>query len=117
MNTSQIARKIEQLKRQLAQLGPKHPGSLSAQYNVCGKPSCRCKDPKEPQKHGPYYQLSFTWRGKSRTRFVRAERLAGHGAAQLPVAEERSGHHHRCPPPATPRLRTKNPQVCCYSMG
>ncbi|PYX85012.1 MAG: hypothetical protein DMG70_05015 [Acidobacteria bacterium] len=76
MNTSQIARKIEQLKRQLAQLGPKHPGSLSAQYNVCGKPSCRCKDPKEPQKHGPYYQLSFTWRGKSRTRFVRAERLA-----------------------------------------
>ena len=23
-----------------------------------------------------YYQLSFTWRGKSRTRFVRAERLA-----------------------------------------
>ena len=24
-----------------------------------------------------YYQLSFTWRGKSRTRFVRAERLAG----------------------------------------
>ena len=33
--------------------------------------------PKDPQKHGPYYQLSFTWRGKSRTRFVRAERLAG----------------------------------------
>jgi hypothetical protein len=46
------------------------------QYNVCGKPSCRCKDPKDPQKHGPYHQLSFTWRGKSRTRFVRAERLA-----------------------------------------
>jgi RNA polymerase subunit RPABC4/transcription elongation factor Spt4 len=76
MNTSQIARKVEQLKRQLVQLGPMHPGSLSEQYNVCGKAGCRCKDPKDPQKHGPYYQLSFTWRGKSRTRFVRAERLA-----------------------------------------
>ena len=52
-----------------------HPGSLSEQYNVCGKPGCRCNT-QEPQKHGPYCQLSFTWRGKGRTRFVRAERLA-----------------------------------------
>ena len=77
MSIPQIARKIEHLKRQLAELGPMHPGSLSEQYNVCGKSGCRCKDLKNPQKHGPYYQLSFTWRGKSRTRFVRAERLAG----------------------------------------
>lgn len=77
MSIPQIARKIEHLKRQLAELGPMHPGSLSEQYNVCGKSGCRCKDPKNPQKHGPYFQLSFTWRGKSRTRFVRAERLAG----------------------------------------
>ena len=76
MNPTQIARKIEHLKQQLAELGPIHPGSLSEQYNVCGKPDCRCKDPKDPQKHGPYYHLSFTWRGKSRTLFVRAERLA-----------------------------------------
>jgi len=77
MGIPQIERKIEHLKRQLAELGPMHPGSLSEQYNVCGKSGCRCKDPKNPQKHGPYCQLSFTWRGKSRTRFVRAERLAG----------------------------------------
>jgi hypothetical protein len=77
MKNTQIERQIEHLKRQLAELGPMHPGSLSEQYNVCGKPGCRCKDPKNPQKHGPYYQLSFTWRGKSRTRFMRAERLAG----------------------------------------
>jgi hypothetical protein len=43
---------------------------------VCGTPGCRCKDPKHPQKHGPYYQLSYTWRGKSTTRFIRPERLA-----------------------------------------
>lgn len=72
----QLERQIEQLKRQLAQLGPIHPGSLSEQYNVCGKPGCRCKDSQYPQKHGPYYQLSYTWRGKGQTRFVRAERLA-----------------------------------------
>jgi len=77
MKTTQIAHKIAQLKQELAELGPMHPGSLSEQYNVCGKPGCRCKDPKNPQKHGRYYQLSFTWRGKGRTRFVRAEHLAG----------------------------------------
>jgi hypothetical protein len=76
MKNTPIERKIERLKQQLAGLGPMHPGSLSEQYNVCGKPDCRCKDPKNPQKHGPYYHLSFTWRGKSRTLFVRAERLA-----------------------------------------
>jgi hypothetical protein len=76
MKTTQIERKIEQLKHQLAELGPMHPGSLSEHYNVCGKPGCRCKDRKNPQKHGPYYQLSFTWRSKGRTRFVRAEGLA-----------------------------------------
>lgn len=76
MNHTQIARKIAHLIQQLAELGPIHPGSLSEQYNICGKPGCRCKDPKNPQKHGPYYHLSFTWRGKSRTLFVRAERLA-----------------------------------------
>jgi Family of unknown function (DUF6788) len=76
MKNTPIERKIERLKQQLAGLGPMHPGSLSEQYNVCGKVGCRCKDAKNPQKHGPYYQLSFTWRGKGRTRFVRAERLA-----------------------------------------
>jgi hypothetical protein len=34
---------------------------------------CRCKDPKQPRRHGPYYQLSYTWRGKSSSRFVRPE--------------------------------------------
>lgn len=53
-----------------------HPGSLGEQFNVCGTPGCHCKDPQDPRKHGPYYQLSYTWRGKSSTRFVRQERVA-----------------------------------------
>jgi hypothetical protein len=75
MDTTRIQRQIQHLKQQLTALGPMHPGSLGQQYNVCGKPDCRCKDPRHPQKHGPYYQLSFSWRGKSTTRFVRPEQV------------------------------------------
>ena len=67
--------RIARIKTALAALGALRPGTLSAQYNVCGKPGCRCKaDP--PQKHGPYYQVSFTWQGKSHSEFVRREHLA-----------------------------------------
>jgi len=71
----QIQRRLAHLQRQLLELGPLHPGSISEQYNVCGQPACRCKDPKNPQRHGPYYQLSFTWRGKSSTRFLRPQQV------------------------------------------
>ena len=54
-----------------------HPGSVSEQYNICGTPGCKCKDPRKPKKHGPYYQLSYTWHGKSSTKFVRPDQLEG----------------------------------------
>ena len=63
--------RITRIKKRLSQLGDLRPGTLSRQYNVCGNPTCRCKDPTNPKKHGPYYQLSYTHRGKSRTEFVR----------------------------------------------
>ena len=67
--------KINRIKRALAALGDLRPGTLSAQFNVCGNPTCRCKaDP--PQKHGPYYQVSYTRKGNSRTEFVRKENLS-----------------------------------------
>ena len=75
MNRAQVQRRLAHLQPQLLALGPVHPGSISEQYNVCGQPGCHCKDPKKPQKHGPYYQLSFTWRGKSSTRFLRPEQV------------------------------------------
>jgi hypothetical protein len=72
---SELARRTEDVKAQLLGLGELRPGKLSEQYNVCGTPGCRCKaDP--PQKHGPYYQLSYTRKGKSRTEAVAPERLA-----------------------------------------
>ena len=70
MTARDIEERIAAIKRELAALGPLHPGSISRQYNVCGSPSCRCKaDP--PQRHGPYYQLSYTHRRKSTSTFVR----------------------------------------------
>jgi len=69
-----LEQKIEAIKRELITLGPLQPGSLSKQFNVCGKPGCRCKaDP--PQKHGPYSQISYTRKGKSSSRFVTRDAL------------------------------------------
>jgi len=61
---------INALKRELVRLTDLRPGSLSQQYNVCGSSGCRCKA-SPPQKHGPYYQLSYTRKGKDGTRFVK----------------------------------------------
>ena len=69
-----LQRPIEKVKRDLAALGDLRPGSLSTQYNVCGSPGCKCKaDP--PVKHGPYFQVSYTRKGKSSTKFVKKEDL------------------------------------------
>lgn len=75
MAQSKPQHRIAEIKRELSELGPLHPGSVSEQYNICGTPGCHCKDPRNPQKHGPYYQLSYGWRGKSSSLFVRVERL------------------------------------------
>jgi hypothetical protein len=41
------------------------PGTVGEYYNVCGKTPCRCKNKDNPQKHGPYYQLSYNLKGKN----------------------------------------------------
>jgi len=70
-----LLRQIAKVKAQLAALGDLRPGSLSTQWNVCGTPGCRCKA-TPPEKHKPYYQVSFTRKGKSSSKFVRKEDLA-----------------------------------------
>ena len=68
-------RRINAIKEELNSLGLMRPGSLSKQYNICGNPTCRCKDKENPRKHGPYYQVSYTWRGKSTTQFIKEEKV------------------------------------------
>ena len=55
---NRIQKRIAAIQNQLAQLGPMRPGCLSRQY----------RDPK--LKKGPYYQLSYTARMKSRTEYI-----------------------------------------------
>ena len=42
------------------------------QYQACGNPNCKCMDPKNPERHGPFHKLSYVFKGKTGCRFVRA---------------------------------------------
>ena len=59
MTTQTFHRRIQNIKNQLQNLGLMRPGTLTRQY----------RDPKK--KIGPFYQLSYTYRMKSRTEYVR----------------------------------------------
>lgn len=59
-----IEGQIEQVKRDLLDLGPMRPGSITRQYRL----------PKERMR--PFYQISYTHRMKSRSEYVRPKNLA-----------------------------------------
>lgn len=69
---SAIEVEIRSIQAELQNLGPMHPGSISKQYQVCGRAGCRCSDPKHPQRHGPYHKLAYVYHGEPVCRFVRA---------------------------------------------
>ena len=56
-----IEKKIARIKEELRRIGEMRPGSLTYQY----------QRPKE--KKGGFYQISYTYRMKSKTEYVRAE--------------------------------------------
>ena len=56
-----IGKKIEKVKKELLQIGEMRPGSLTMQYQ------------KPAEKQGGYYQISYTYKMKSRTEYVRPE--------------------------------------------
>lgn len=69
----ELENRIGDIKREIEKLGELRTGSLTEQYNVCGKKGCKCKDPDKPQKHGPYFKLSYMRYRKSTSEFVRKE--------------------------------------------
>lgn len=69
-------KRIEQITKKIIALGPMLPGSISEQWNVCGTEGCACKSPENPVKHGPYYQLSFSIKGRSSTMFIKQNDVA-----------------------------------------
>ena len=60
----QIDRRIARIKEELQAIGPMRPGSLTRQY----------RDPESGA--GAYWQISYTRQMKSRTEYVRRERVA-----------------------------------------
>ena len=58
-----IIARIERVKRQLNELGPMRPGTVSRQF----------RKPREKQQ--PFYQISYTHKMKSRTDYLRKEHL------------------------------------------
>jgi hypothetical protein len=77
MNTTKsiakLQREISAVRQALQELEPMHPGSVSMQYQLCGRTGCRCMDPEHPHPHGPYHKLAYVHRGKPVCRFVRAD--------------------------------------------
>ena len=82
MNVNKQKLRIELIKSELQKIGEMRPGSLNQQYTICGREGCRCQDPTNPKKHGPYYQLSYVHLGKSTTQFVQKD-LVGNVETQL----------------------------------
>ena len=58
-----LENRIERIQRDLIQIGPMRPGSISLQY----------RNPQE--RKTPYYQISYTYQMRSRTEYLRKENL------------------------------------------
>ena len=71
-SVSKLEAEIDDIRRNLVALGPIHPGSVSLQYQTCGNPNCRCLRKDNPERHGPYAKLTYVYRGRNVSRFVRA---------------------------------------------
>lgn len=72
-SVSKLEVQIDDIRRKLVALGPIHPGSVSLQYQTCGNPNCRCLRKDNPERHGPYAKLTYVYRGRNVSRFVRAD--------------------------------------------
>ena len=56
---------VAEIKKQIADIGSMLPGKISVQWTQCKRKGCKCMAEKNPQRHGPYNQLSFTFASRS----------------------------------------------------
>lgn len=66
---------VKSIRKQLSKLGSMLPGKINTQWTQCKTKGCRCMDKKNPQKHRPYNQLSFSFAGKSSTMNIKDQDL------------------------------------------
>lgn len=63
---SKLEAEREALLERLATTGDMRRGSITEVYRSCGKPTCRCAAADDPG-HGPYFALTRTVNGKTKT--------------------------------------------------
>lgn len=71
----ELLRKRERLLKKLGSWPPVLRGSMRKHGNICGNPTCRCKDPNKPILHGPYNYLSHRTGKKTQTIFLNKAKL------------------------------------------
>ena len=67
---------VTNIKKKISKLGLMLPGKINIQWTQCKHKGCKCMDEKNPRKHGPYNQLSFTFSGKSSTMNIKKDDMA-----------------------------------------
>ena len=66
---------VRKLAEELAEPSPMRRGSVSERFMKCGQKECRCQ--RDPQaRHGPYFSLTRSERGKTQSRYLSAEQAA-----------------------------------------
>ncbi len=66
---------VRKLAKELAKPNPMRRGSVSERFMKCGQKECRCQH--DPQaRHGPYYSLTRSEGGKTRSQYLSAEQAA-----------------------------------------
>ena len=71
----ELKKEIRRIQKELKDLGLILPGGISTQWYTCRKKECKCMDKKNPEKHGPYHQLSYRIAGKSSTMIIKNKDL------------------------------------------
>ena len=82
-DTAALQQRRQELLARIAALGDLRPGSLVQNYRRCGRPNCFCAD-KQHAGHGPYWLLTRTVKGKTRSQSIPASQVK---ATQAQIAE------------------------------
>jgi hypothetical protein len=62
---TQLRRRLEKIRREIAELDLICPGTVVHKTKRCGKPTCRCAT-HDDARHGPYYEWHRTEQGRQR---------------------------------------------------
>ncbi len=73
-DSSNLQKRRQALLARLGALGDLRPGSLVQNYRRCGKSTCFCADKQKPG-HGPYWLLTRSVNGKTRSQSIPASQV------------------------------------------